>query len=268
MLRALNNFPPIWVVNLKKSIDRRKYITKHLDELGLDFQLIEAVNGHNLTGKKLSALYNAQDALRRIRREMSPGEIGCSLSHLKIYQKMIDEDVEEVIVLEDDAEINRDFLEILQRKIDFPPDRELLLLFHGGKYNTSFRKRRTIFKQYQIVKFVAPPYGTLGYLIKQSAARKLLTAGYPIQVPADQLTGGWIKTGVNLYGIYPSCIKHLNEFNRDVTTIPGRKLMQQKYYVNPNKNNKMVKRIVHQMQDYWYRNIMIQYKRCHSKHII
>ncbi len=263
-----HDIPPIWVVNLKESSDRQKYISNHLQELGLDFQLIEAVNGRELSEAELAALYDPVQAKKLILREMAPGEIGCSLSHLKIYQKMIDENVAEVLVLEDDAQIDPECLEILQHKNRFPPDWELMLLFHDGEHHTSFRKRRKILKQYRAVKFINPPYGTLGYITKLSAARKLLAKGYPIRVPADELTGGGVKSGIALYGINPPCIRHLYEFNPDITTIPGRKVMQQKYFGNHHQAKKLVERLIINTKVYWRKNVLVQYKRLHSKYII
>lgn len=59
------------------------------------------------------------------------------------------------------------------------------------------------------------------YLLRQSGARKLLAAGYPIRVPSDHLTGGRIKTRVNLYGISPACIETLHPY--DQPRAPSRK---------------------------------------------
>ena len=41
--------PPIWVLNLRRSPERRAEITEHLARLGLDHELIEAVDGRART---------------------------------------------------------------------------------------------------------------------------------------------------------------------------------------------------------------------------
>jgi glycosyl transferase family 25 len=111
--------PPTWVINLKRSPERRRYITAHLHELGLPFELIEAVDGRNLTPEDLAAVYGAERAITCIRRELAPGEVGCCLSHLKLYRRMVDENIDEALILEDDVMIQPDFFEIINRKTGF-----------------------------------------------------------------------------------------------------------------------------------------------------
>jgi len=97
--------PLIWVINLKRSIERRQHITRHLDGLGLDYELIEAVDGRELSPEELEQAYCSSAAIASIRRELTPGEIGWSLSHLRLYQRQVDERLDEVVILEDDVEI-------------------------------------------------------------------------------------------------------------------------------------------------------------------
>jgi glycosyl transferase family 25 len=219
--------PPIWVINLKRSIDRNNYITTHLNELGLPFELIEGVDGQNLTPKEFAAIYSGEQAVISIGRELSRGEIGCSLSHLKLYQRMIDENLDEALILEDDVVIDSDFFEIIKRKVFFPKDWELILFYHGGT-QISFWQRKTFYQHYQFVKFAHKTWGSLSYIIKQSAARKLLAHAYPIRVPADSLTGGDIRTGVRLYGINPPCMQQLFADDPNFTTMPERNLLRRK----------------------------------------
>ena len=40
---------------------------------------------------------------------MTKGEIGCALSHLKIYQKTVDEDIPYALILEDDTLFDTEF---------------------------------------------------------------------------------------------------------------------------------------------------------------
>jgi glycosyl transferase family 25 len=219
--------PPAWVINLKRSPERRKYITAHLHELGLPFELIEAVDGRNLTPQELAALYSAERAITYSRRELAPGEVGCCLSHLKLYRRMVDKNIDEALILEDDVIIHADFFEIIKRKTLFPKDWELILLYHGSA-PISFWQRQRLYQQYQCVKFAGVAYGTLGYLIRQSAARKLLSCAYPICAPMDQLAGGGIRTGVRLYGINPPCMQQLFANDPHFTTMPDRDLFRPK----------------------------------------
>ncbi|WP_051910657.1 glycosyltransferase family 25 protein [Pectobacterium brasiliense] len=93
---------PVFIVSLAKDIDRRKSIADDLKKGSIDFEFIDAILGSDLTREDLDRI-----------RENSPeefnptvSEIGCSLSHQKIYSKIINEKIEWAIILEDDAIIN------------------------------------------------------------------------------------------------------------------------------------------------------------------
>jgi glycosyl transferase family 25 len=176
--------PPIWVINMKRSVDRRAYIRAQLDGLGLDYELVEGVDGKELSAEDLVLSYSSSAALAVLGRELTTGEIGCSLSHLRLYQRQVEEGHEAVVILEDDVVVDPSFLEVMDRRDALPAD-----------------------WRYRCVKFAGIADGTQGYLLRQSGARKLFAHGHPVRVPADCLTGGMLKTGVCLYGLDPPCIR-------------------------------------------------------------
>lgn len=201
--------PPIWVLNLRRSADRRQYVSRHLRELGLDFELIEACDGCELSREELSTLYDPAAAVRELSCELTPGAIGCALTHLRVYRRMVEEQIPCALILEDDVVIQPACIEMLRRRDRFPPDWELILL-GSSSGPASFWGRRSIDAEHHIVRFAAHAWGSYGYLLKQSAARKLLGLGYPVRVPSDSWTGGATPSGVILYGVSPPAILTLS----------------------------------------------------------
>ena len=116
-------------------------------------------------------------------------------SHLKLYRRMVDEKIDEALILEDDVIIHPDFFEIIKRKILFPKIGNSCFLYHGGGPVSFWAKTKTL-STVSMRKICRVAYGGLGYLIRRSAAQKLLSIAYPICVPMDHLTGGGIRTGV------------------------------------------------------------------------
>jgi glycosyl transferase family 25 len=200
--------PPIWVVNLRRSVERRAQIAGHLDALGLPFEIIEGVDGQALTAADQAAVSHSRESLRHLGRELTPGEIGCSLSHLALYRKLVDEGWDEVVILEDDAMVNQEFVDVLRRREVLPADWELVLLYHGRPQISRWGVRSL--GPSRCVKFAGLAWGTVGYLLRRSGAIKLLAHGYPVRVTADQLTGGGIDTGICLYGIDPPCVQEVS----------------------------------------------------------
>ncbi len=161
---------PIWVINLRRSVERRAFIRAQLDSLGLDYELVEAVDGGKLSPQELSATYSPKAALALIDRELTRGEVGCSLSHLRLYQRQIDLGLEEVVILEDDVVVDPSFIEIMDRRAALPPDWELVL-FHRLDTQVSYWGSRPFDQRHRCVKFASIAYGTHGYLLRPSGAQ-------------------------------------------------------------------------------------------------
>ena len=194
---------PIWVINLPRSEQRRDAISAHLRALGLASEIVPAVDGHTLSNHDLAEVYSASSALTHIGRALAPSEIGCALSHLRLYRRMVTENIDRAVILEDDAVVGEGVLEVLSRLAHAPADCELLLLYHDGVI--SRWHRQALSTRYRIGAFTRPVFGALAYVIRQSAARKILARAYPICVPADHWTGAHEHAGVRVYGLEPVC---------------------------------------------------------------
>jgi glycosyl transferase family 25 len=206
---------------------RREFVSKQLLELGLDFEIIDAVDGATLDAATIEDIYDPELAIETIYRELNRAEIGCYLSHVHVYRRMIEQDIKEVIVLEDDAELLPGFPELIEARQQFPEHGELTLLHHHGAKKYLWWKQK-IDDRYRLVRFVTPAMGAVAYLIRQSAARKILSIAFPIRMPIDHMTGGDGRTGVALYGVEPPCIGHAVELQLD-NTIQGRDELWAKY---------------------------------------
>jgi glycosyl transferase family 25 len=212
------DLPPIWVISLRRSIERRAHITQHLKEHNLPFEFFDAIDGQTLTPDQW-ARYDAQQAQHCMGRELAPGEIAVALSHLTLYQRMIDQNLDEVLILEDDVVLKPEFVETLNRRGDFPKDWELVLLCYNWEIISAWY-RQPIFRTSEVVKFSRKVVSSAAYLLRQGGARKLLAAGYPIRIPSDNLMGGSVKTNVKLYGISPTCVETLHPCDPTQSTIP------------------------------------------------
>lgn len=203
---------PVFIVNLPSSTVRKEHMIKECQRIGLSFEFIEAVNGRELDLSALPA-YDAHKCQQVLGRDLRLGEIGCLLSHQKIYQKIVDNGIPYALILEDDVALNKDVVRFLQDVSQFPSDWELILLGHyaGHDFNlmqlevrspSSFWGRTKVMQgAYQLVRLVRPAYGTHGYLVSQRGAQKLLKALTRFYQPIDHYTGNDVYT--NLYAVEP-----------------------------------------------------------------
>ena len=93
-----------YVINLKRSTARWQYIHKHLSDLGIVHQRVEAIDAqlNNLDESGYDVVRNKNEYFAPLKNT----EIACYLSHIKaLTQFLNDPSVEYALILEDDAEL-------------------------------------------------------------------------------------------------------------------------------------------------------------------
>lgn len=206
------NIPPIFVISLKNS-PRRAVISRHLASLGLKFEFFDAVYGKELPESELAKVdYEFYPKIYNAKKPLTLGEVGCAISHINLYEHIVKNNIPEAIIFEDDVFLHLYFPSILSDALSkISNKREILFLYHGKAKIYPFP--RNLIERYRLAKYIKPSkkskrciIGAAAYLITQEGAKKLLTHAYPIRMPADYLTGLLQMTGINAYGIEPSCV--------------------------------------------------------------
>jgi len=110
MFDSLNNFfDKIYVITLQRAADRHLHLKKEL--AGLNYTILYGADKNDLDTKELVAkkLYDPVLAKKKhiMNKEMTGGEIGCAISHIMVYEEMIKNNFEQVLVLEDDVVIDK-----------------------------------------------------------------------------------------------------------------------------------------------------------------
>lgn len=104
----------IFMINLERRPERRARMIESFNILGLEVQNFTAIDGRELNDdeiKKIGIEFLEGYADPYLNRPMTLGEIGCFLSHFYIWEKMISEKLEEVLILEDDIRFEPYFKE-------------------------------------------------------------------------------------------------------------------------------------------------------------
>lgn len=217
--------PPIWVINLERASERREFMRGQLEALGLPYEFLTAVDGHQL-GSRARHEYSRVRAVLELGRQMTAPEIGCALSHLAAYERLLAEDLEEALILEDDVELGGDVPAVLDARGGLPADWDLVTLYHGQRarpvpFGPSFVAGRR-FCTFERV------WGTQGYLVRRSAAERLMCLGRPVRLPSDELLYRPGEARLRVYGVTPPALRpaafesHLLEEVRERRAARGR----------------------------------------------
>jgi len=124
-------FDRIWVVTLARAADRQARVAERLRGLDFRFHL-----GADQADLDLEALARAGSydprrarAVDRHGRPMTPGQVGCAISHRQLYEDAIRSDHRRVLVLEDDVVPDAVALASLPAALaELPPEWELAYL--------------------------------------------------------------------------------------------------------------------------------------------
>ena len=171
----------IFLINLDSRPDRLAYVSKQLDELGLDFIRISAVVGKNLNLEE-QRLFDKRGFILEQKKELVLGEIGCAMSHRLIWQKMLDENIDHALILEDDVNIDEYLVDFLKKTIHYQAFDFL---------NLSFTKPYELNEQ-------ALHFLGSGYIISKLGAEHFLQASNVMTFPIDltwRFSAGLLRQG-------------------------------------------------------------------------
>jgi GR25 family glycosyltransferase involved in LPS biosynthesis len=94
---------PIYYINLDKDIERKKNI--ELQFKNKNITRVEGVYGKALDNETLYKYTERSKKDYSRNEKMSPGEIGCLLSHIKLFKESLNNNEPYILVLEDDADM-------------------------------------------------------------------------------------------------------------------------------------------------------------------
>lgn len=203
-----------YIISLKNAHERRRYISHQASSSGIDFEIIDAVNGKEITENMLQIL--AKDYSYAI----TPGEIGCTLSHLIAYKQLLVSGNEFALILEDDVLIPENLADTLHSlKKNMTKDKPCVYLL--SKVNHYNSKKLSAVSNTASIHEVYNAAFSHAYIINRKAAQKLLENLFPVWCVADQWTTFREFGLVQLYGVIPACI-HTNPEFESITTIENR----------------------------------------------
>lgn len=139
---------PIYCINLPSETKRRDHIIYTFGDI---VEFVDAVDtrndkwyaySHYLTEEGLKQMKRSEMTnTRRAHYELSPGAIGCFLSHIKCWNKFLEtnpDDNDFVFILEDDTQPTATFDKTYSKIInEFPPKCDILLCSYLAKGNTN-----------------------------------------------------------------------------------------------------------------------------------
>jgi GR25 family glycosyltransferase involved in LPS biosynthesis len=186
----------IFIINLKSQDDRLKNMKSFVDNLNIDknkIEVFEAVVGKELKDDEifnilsissLDTLYNKSTNHKDIKTR---GAIGSYLSHYKVWHKIINENLENVLIFEDDLVSDVDEKEFKDYINSTPQDYDTAFLYwfslwfdllNNPKKNTVINNNWNKYNSINV-------WGCAAYMVSKKGAEKLVKNAFPICYQVD-----------------------------------------------------------------------------------
>jgi glycosyl transferase family 25 len=192
---------PIYVISLKRSAQRRAASKRALDALGLAFAFFDAVDGASLDDAEVAKAYDANLNARQYKRPLSRPEICCYLSHHTLWRRIVDENLEGAVILEDDFEAEPSLSKVVEEISSAPLSGALVKLFSRkpvmGVTVASLKGESRLIAPNRV------PGLTLGYALDRTAAEMLLANALPFSRPLDMDIKHWWEFGLPVLVVDP-----------------------------------------------------------------
>lgn len=204
-----------YIVSLKTASDRKKYMTSLLSsEKSITINWIEAVDGRVFSDDEIDEKFDCKKFRQHYLKNPKPGEIGCTLSHQKCYNKLLQSSSKSVLILEDDIVLNDNIRDIIP-KIEniLNTNKPIIILLSGWFW---YLTKKEFDNNRQLCK-VCDGYLTHAYAINREAAQLMIEKKPYMLADAWEL---FIKKGVKIFGLTPHPIDQdwSGVFKSDVLT--------------------------------------------------
>jgi len=208
---------PVYLINLDCAADRLLSMDKQLSEIGISYERVPAIKGSNLTEAEINTEYSAALNKKFFRAALTLGEIGCYISHRNIWRKMVAENIEFAVVLEDDMIIENNFIKLFSLSEVL---KKYNLIKLADNRNHLPKQKSKLDQEFELVNFTKIPNCTTGYTINLAGANKLL-AREVFYRPVDIDIQFCQELDLSVFGLRPYPISENKNFTSDIALLNG-----------------------------------------------
>ena len=196
----------IFVINMPRSKERWEYISAQLDKLDLPYERVDGVDAQMLSADEMSKYYSFAKNRKIFAKPLGIGEIGCYIAHVNCWHKVVEQNLDFGIILEDDVSLDGNFPDSIKflssnfSKWDF-------VLLHAET------KKRLLYSfeadgGFILREFIRTSGGFMGYAVKRSIAEKLYKEILPFGCTADTNSHLYYQYNVGVKSLFPPVVFH------------------------------------------------------------
>lgn len=202
------NVDAVFVVHVKLDLERGVWMQQQLDALGIPFRWMLEADLEELSAADVDRYFSGKEMAGPARAAHS-----CAMKHLFVYRTMVNEGLNRVLVLEDDAILSSEFVDVFNRMVEewaaFPEEERNMALINLENSLQVWVPRRQRKKQ-QLLYSMPQGRATGGYLLSLPLAKAIWehALGYGCHRPIDWYHNDLSSIiGLKHYWIHPTIVE-------------------------------------------------------------
>lgn len=189
----------LYVINLDRAPERMARIKGALEEMGVPFERVPAVDGRALPPPPAKA----PDGVYLL----SPAETACARSHRKCWDLFERSGEPYCAVLEDDVHFGRDFAAFMTGDPSFPPDFDLIKIeTTPSKVWLDPYDAHPLNGRRRLMRLASPHMGAAGYVLSRPGLEKLRCLAQRWERPIDEVLFGPPAKDLTIYQMAPALV--------------------------------------------------------------
>jgi len=214
-----------FVLHLARASQRRGQVERIIAACPLKTHILDAVDGRLLDDASRAAVYRPGLFKPRYPFELTPGEIGCFLSHRRAWQEIVSRKLDAGFIFEDDVEVDTpvfaDALKLAEANVGTQPYIQFQVRPLDGAVKTIVAGPSVALMQP-----IVPPLRTSAQLVGHHAAKVLLAATEVFDRPVDGLLQMFWESGIAVTCAVPSGVSDRTRQTGGSTISRRKNLMQ------------------------------------------
>ena len=192
----MNHIDKIYIIHYAPLTERKAYIDKKIKDLNLQNVEFFSEFDRNSTPDEVIKTYYKGDGL-------NAAQICITISHVEIYKKVLENNYKSVLILEDDALFEDNFIEVLNKYMEsVPEDYDLLFLNDGcGLHSKNIVSDKIWYREYT-------SRTCCSYIVSNKCCNKLIPTIIPFEHSIDwQINHETSNKALIIYWCEPTIVR-------------------------------------------------------------
>ena len=201
---------PIYAINLDRAPERWAECRRWLEGGRHPFERVPAVDGTGLGDEELRSVTGVKPWGFRWVRDLSPGEVGCYLSHRRLWRRIAEDDAPGAVILEDDFGLDPDWDDVLDALAAWSPAAPVVVrLQQPGssrfrRWHALGRDAGPLTGRRRLFLPIFVQWECMAYYVSRAGAARLHARSGNLYRPVDDVLRRTWETGVPVLDVRPA----------------------------------------------------------------